>query len=442
MNLELKWFERKSGSEENRPHEKRKPFERDRARLIHSAGFRRLQGKTQVLGIAEGDFHRTRLTHSMEVGQIARGLVLQLRETHKNALGILPPTKLIESISFGHDVGHPPFGHSGECALNYMMRRDGGFEGNAQSLRLLAQLEAHTSGFGLDLTRRTLLGILKYPRPYSDGKRAKAAVDPTSLAQLRRDDWKPPKCYYDSDKPIVDWLLEVFPESDRILFLEWDKPPTDEANGKPKHRTLDCSLMEAADDIAYGVHDFEDGIALGLITRDHWECACEKLDKDWAAMVGLNAEITGNHLFEQPHEQHRKKAIGGLVHAMIASIELDQLTGFTHPLLSYRAKLKASAKTFLEELNAIVKKHIIDLQSVQTLEYRGRFLVTSLFQAIEADPKMLLGKNFVDRYEEEKDSVVKTRVICDYIAGMTDAYASRMYERLFLPRHGTVFERL
>ena len=146
----------------------RSEYDRDEARVIHSAAFRRLQSKTQVLGLGESDFYRTRLTHSMEVAQIGRGLVQYLKENGDRETKIhLPCTSLISAICLAHDIGHPPFGHGGEVALNYCMRDYGGFEGNGQTLRILSKLEKYTDGFGINPTRRMLLGVLKYPVSYS-----------------------------------------------------------------------------------------------------------------------------------------------------------------------------------------------------------------------------------------------------------------------------------
>lgn len=167
---------------EDKPREKdhRPPFSRDRGRILHSAAFRCLQAKTQIHAVGENDFYRTRLTHSLEVAQIGSSLVSQLRfidafehlshqlqmdksELQKQLKPLLPSNDLIESLCFAHDIGHPPFGHGGEIALNYMMRHHGGFEGNAQTFRLLTKLEPYTPQSGMNLTRRTLLGIVKYP---------------------------------------------------------------------------------------------------------------------------------------------------------------------------------------------------------------------------------------------------------------------------------------
>ena len=157
------WEERRTGKSLDRKDDPRTPFERDRARVIHSAAFRRLQSKTQILGTSEGDFHRTRLTHSMEVAQISRGLLLVVEKNQPDFQELLPSSALLETICLSHDLGHPPFGHGGEVALNSMLHKHGGFEANGQTLRQLTKLEAHTPKFGLDLTRRSLLGVIKYP---------------------------------------------------------------------------------------------------------------------------------------------------------------------------------------------------------------------------------------------------------------------------------------
>ncbi|WP_462158915.1 dGTP triphosphohydrolase [Pseudoalteromonas sp. GB56] len=151
-----------------RPSDVRDEYDRDEARLIHSAAFRRLQSKTQVLGLGESDFYRTRLTHSMEVAQIGRGIVQYLAKTPEFEAfhNDLPNTSLITAICLAHDIGHPPFGHGGEVALNYCMREHGGFEGNGQTLRILGHLDKYTLEHGLNPTRRMLLGVLKYPLPY------------------------------------------------------------------------------------------------------------------------------------------------------------------------------------------------------------------------------------------------------------------------------------
>ena len=160
------WSERQ-GNNTRRPDEIRSEYERDLSRLIHSSAFRRLQSKTQVLGLGESDFYRTRLTHSMEVAQIGSGILSQLNIRYPVGVAteaeFLPHPSLMQAICLAHDIGHPPFGHGGEVALNYCMRAYGGFEGNGQTLRILTQLDKYTESNGLDPTRRLILGVLKYP---------------------------------------------------------------------------------------------------------------------------------------------------------------------------------------------------------------------------------------------------------------------------------------
>ena len=180
--------ERFHGAEAERPDDVRTAYERDRSRVIHSAGFRRLQSKTQVMGVGEGDFHRTRLTHSIECAQVGTGLLDQL--TRSDALSRelaewMPPRPLVEAACFAHDLGHPPFGHGGEQALFRQMRAHGGFEGNAHTLRLLTRLEkAKEPDWGINPTRRLVLAVLKYPAAYSTFE----------YSDEEKFHWKPLKC--------------------------------------------------------------------------------------------------------------------------------------------------------------------------------------------------------------------------------------------------------
>jgi dGTPase len=250
MTANLAYFkERLHGNESERPNDIRTPFQRDRARIMHSAAFRRLQGKTQVMGAGEGDFHRTRLTHSIEVAQIGYGILEFLQSgkatPHKDVQDWLPPRDLIEAACLSHDLGHPPFGHKGEQALHKAMLRHGGFEGNGQTLRILTKLEKYCDrGKGLNPTRRLVLGVLKYPR---------------SMKCFKLDDYvnKPPKSYHEDEAGVVEWALDGFCSNDQDQLIK-------SATGKEAHHSLDCSLLELADDIAYGIHDIEDIVARGL----------------------------------------------------------------------------------------------------------------------------------------------------------------------------------
>ncbi|WP_277977019.1 dGTP triphosphohydrolase [Pantoea endophytica] len=163
------WDERR-GSNNTHEEEIRSEAQRDLSRLIHSSTFRRLQSKTQVLGLDESYFYRTQLTHSMEVAQIGSGLLAKLRIKYedKEEEQFLPDIDLMQAFCLAHDIGHPPFGHGGEAALNYFMHDYGGFEGNGQTLRILLRQDKYTQEDGLYPTRRLLLGVLKYPVKYSE----------------------------------------------------------------------------------------------------------------------------------------------------------------------------------------------------------------------------------------------------------------------------------
>lgn len=442
--------QRRSNESSPRSGDPRDPYERDRARIIHSAAFRRLQAKTQVLGISEGDFHRTRLTHTMEVAQIARGIVLTHRDKFKGQ--VLPSLPVIEAIAFCHDLGHSPFGHSGEIALNYAMRRHGGFEGNGHSLRLATDLEAYHPELGLDLTRRTLLGILKYPVPYSRVRRAEDLGEASSSESLNRSLWKPPKCYLDTETDVVDWIFEPLSTSDRSRFQALKVEPTDQKHGESQHKALDTSIMEIADDIAYGVHDFEDGIALGLIGREDWNSLAESYDAEWGQGKGLDAfEALGDNLFGTGSEagDRRKRAIGGIVNALVTSTRMTEEDDFESALLRWNAELDEKAQQFLKALDDLKFDRVVKLQSAQALEYRGRYMILRIFEALQSDPKRLLRESDRRAFDTAGDpdasgdalTVEQMRIICDYVAGMTDQYATRVYEQLFVPRQGTIFQR-
>lgn len=423
----------------------------DYGRVIHSASFRRLQGKTQVLNLGDSDFYRTRLTHSMEVAQIAAGIVKHLGVNASEHPGAqhLPDRALIQAIACAHDLGHPPFGHGGEAALNYCMRADGGFEGNGQTLRILSHLEFFSQAAGANLTRRALLGVLKYPVRYSVAANPDLTPSliegPTVLSVIDATKAKPPKCYLDCDQPVVDWILEPLSDADRANFISVNCNPG--KHHKSQHKSLDCSIMEAADDIAYGVHDLEDGIALGLIS----EAAFVRGVSEAAFAPFLNdlkerhPGESGNNVYEAvvrdlfSSGRTRKRAIGRLVHYFIASVELVESDAFEEPLLKYQARLTAGARALLDALQAFIVKDVVKSARVRHLEFKGQSMVVAVFEALRSDPDRLLPPDALLRYNEGGKS---PRLICDYVAGMTDTYLLRTYDRLFSPRMGSVFDKL
>lgn len=419
----------------------REEYSRDRARIIHSASFRRLQGKTQVLGLGESDFYRTRLTHSLEVAQIASGIVQHLQEKYHDTpyAQSIPSQNLIESIGLAHDIGHAPFGHGGEVALNYVMRDDGGFEGNAQTLRICTQLGEYSEDDGLNLTRRTLLGLIKYPATYSQV--VNVAMYDEKQAPLNIDSFKPPKCsFFDCDNAYFSWILAPFSDADKTRFTH--NFPT-AGHHKTSCKSFDTSIMELADDIAYGVHDLEDAIALHLITQTHWER--EVMDKiahqfPHYHRSGVAADISDD-LFSGKNRR-RKKAISYLVHYFVSQITLVKQRIFDHDLLDLQAVMPAQQCTELTALKRIVATNVIDIPEVQTLVYKGQQMIVRLFDAIESNPQRLLEKKHYDKYLRQDSQSAKRRIICDYLAGDTDEYATRLYHKIFTPSTGSVFDRL
>lgn len=439
------WTHRRSGQTHQRGnHDHRDPYERDSTRVIHCPAFRRLQRKTQILGTDEGDFHRTRLTHSLEVASIGRSIVRNLFLTKEQHLlaNILPNDDLITVICLLHDIGHPPFGHGGEVALNYMMRHHGGFEGNGQSLRLLTKIENSYGAYGLDLTRRSLLGILKYP---VDREAVVAKLIPKQIESINKtirvNDWLPPKAYFCSEKEEVNWLLSPFNEQDRNLFESLAIAPTDTKHGKAAYKSFDCSIMDTADDIAYGVHDLEDAIHLKLIDRSQLETDSFK---DYLAETALADNQTKllNSLFSSEIYQ-RKQAIGEMVNYFITATQIKITNeAFEDKLLRHNICLKPEAENLLNYLISCIYNLVIDSQEARTFEYGGQTVILRLFEAISSNPLSLLDTKNRQLFKEAKDENEQYRVICDYIASMTDEYAYRLHERLYGFNTRTIFERL
>ncbi|WP_082198354.1 anti-phage deoxyguanosine triphosphatase [Bacillus sp. FJAT-26390] len=403
----------------------RDDFERDFGRVIHSAAFRRLQSKTQVIGISEGDFHRTRLTHSLEVSQIARGIATTLNEKNKifkeseNKIDI----SLIEAAALAHDLGHPPFGHQGERALNKCMSAFGlNFEGNAHTFRLLTNREGDLEA-GLDLTRAALLSILKYPASM------KQVNNPAITG-------KPPKSsVFEEDEPVFEWVIQSFAPEEKAYFLE----VTDFQEGKHKktlNKTFECSIIELADDIAYATYDLEDAFKLNLIHADHLnEIAKRHMSISSARIAGALRLYMEN----SSPKSKTKPFFADLVSGFINEISIvEPHPAFASNRLRYKAVIAEDAMQLLEDLKSLVTDHVIFSQKVQTFEWRGGKIIEKLFEAMMND-KNLLPEDRKRSWQPSSDRV-NARLVCDYIAGMTDTYALKMYSRLYEAAGGRLFD--
>lgn len=428
----------------------RSPYRRDYARLIHSPAFRRLQGKTQLFPGAESDFFRNRLTHSLEVAQIAEGIALQLNAHDPNFQKDRIDLDLVQLAALAHDLGHPPFGHNGEYALDDCMRFFGGFEGNAQTLRILSRLEKREggkdAGAGLNLTYRSLAAVLKYDEkiPLKDSK--------------RRPREKPVKGYYDSE---ADLVAEV-----KKAVLQGRK--------RADFKVLECQIMDLADDISYSTYDLEDALKAGFLTPLevlHLANTPSFLEKVTPKVIkGVGGPVSPAEVREVYIE-----TFGGVVQEKLQNVDLSKpldmvsriseiysaskalssdgryRTEFTSQLVAefmsgisvrYDEKLPALSEVQLERATRIkieALKHLayeslIMSPRLKLVEYRGRDIVKRIFEAIDSKDRnghLLLPDDWREAYlERQSDEFARKRLICDFVAGMTDRYAIEFYSRL------------
>lgn len=435
LTISNKWLERLADEPgKKRRLDQRTPFHRDKARVLHSAAFRRLQSKTQIHNNGLSDFYRTRLTHSLEVAQIGSGIVEHLKLAQPQFEALLPSNNLIETICLSHDIGHPPFGHGGETALNYMMLKHGGFEGNGQTFRIVTQLEPYTEFNGMNLTRRSLLGLLKYPVCLSEISAPYPPDSSRNFRQLKTEEWMPGKGIYDHDKALLDAVLSPLSDNDKQLFRTMRAQSSeDRSHKKSRYKSFDCSIMEIADDIAYGVHDLEDAIAMGIIGKSLWQekVATQLAEINGFCLVDQITEIT-NNLFSAHHFK-RKDAIGALVNSLITSIEIKRVDGqFNDPLLAYNAYLTPAMFSVLHILKQFVLKYVIKSPDLQILEYHGQQIVMELFEAFNAGPMRFLPEQIKHHWQAQNgDESREKRVLADYISSLTDNHALRLHASLF-----------
>jgi dGTPase len=436
------WTQRRHSQKILRQGDHRTPYQRDKARILHSAAFRRLQAKTQVLGVGMSDFYRTRLTHSLEASQIGQGIAAQLRSKYAELTQHLNLNDtLIEALCLAHDIGHPPFGHGGEVALHYMMRNHGGFEGNGQTFRIVTKLEPYTANHGMNLSRRTLLGLIKYPNYLPQLNQPPQEQDTVSYRDVKASLWHPPKGLYECDQASFDWLFEGISAHDSQRFMQFKH--TDKSHHKTLYKSFDCSIMELADDIAYAIHDLEDAIVMGIVNQSQFfrEVAetLFNLDIDW---MNQNIVAISEKLFSRHHHE-RKDAIGALVNCFITNIEITEIAPeFEQDLLKYNAVFPPAFKQALSIFKAYVYNRVIRKPEIQMLEYKGQQIVMELFQAFASDPQRLLPDNTSQRWLDAHEAGNGHRVIADYISGMTDGFASKLYSTLFMPSSAVVGEKL
>ena len=345
-------------------HNYRSPFQRDRDRIIHSTAFRRLEYKTQVFVNHEGDYYRTRLTHTIEVAQLSRSISRALRLNED----------LSEAIALAHDLGHTPFGHSGEEVLHKLMRKHGGFEHNAQGLRVVDKLEKKYPCFpGLNLTWEVREGIIKHHTDY---------------------DWPKAKGFAPSVSP-----------------------------------SLEAQVVNAADEIAYNNHDLDDGLTAGLITEDD----LKKLDL-WNRVY----ENTRKKFPTLDKKRRKHETIRRLINAQVTDLIVHtekKLKGLGLKNSSSVRKIKKGIVGFSPEmekenrcLKIVLNQLVYEHYRVVRMANKARRFIEELFKTYLRDPSQLLPGT---QKKVKEDGLY--RAICDYIAGMTDRFAEQEYKKLFLP---------
>jgi dGTPase len=381
----------------------RGPFERDRARVLHSAALRRLAAKTQVVEVGSADFPRTRLTHSLECAQIGRefGAVL----------GCDPD--LVDAACLAHDLGHPPFGHNGESALAAFAAGCGGFEGNAQSLRLLTRLEAKVPDAGLNLTRATLDATLKYPWPARPGE-AKFGV-------------------YADDVEVFAWIRLGAP---------------------PGTLCLEAQVMDWADDVAYSVHDLEDGLQAGLITMGALRDQSEQ--KAVAALTAAEYCTPGSVTVDELCEVFGALLVlpwwpsafdGGLESlAALKNLTSELIGRFCSsaqaatlaagpsgvPLTRYSADLVVPRQQRLEcaLLKGVTAQYVMARAGAAQSQAREREVIAELAAAVLAGPPDVLEPVFRPAFAAAGSDRERLRVVVDQIASLTDTSAIAWHHRL------------
>ncbi|MBA4600864.1 anti-phage deoxyguanosine triphosphatase [Thermoactinomyces mirandus] len=417
-------MERRRTSAATHGKDARDAFEKDYGRIVHSAAFRRLQSKTQVIGRIAGDFHRTRLTHSMEVAQIARGIAIYLNNnssyfTGNKALDV----SLLEAAALAHDLGHPPFGHRGEEALHTCMEDYGGFEGNAQTFRILTRLEGEQDACGLNLTRALLMSIMKYPI-FLD-----TAMNPGQEEPVLK---LPPKAsVFRCDQEAFEWTLSSLTEQERDFLMETEKVPNQ--HRRTLHQTLECSIIELADDIAYGTHDAEDAIQLGLIRLSRLKTLLRPFHNSgiYPELQEASKDLDGLDPEDTQLKYRLKKVFARLISTFITHVQVveNQFPAST-PRLQFHVALPGDLRTLLDCLKQLVSEKVIHSQRVQTISWKGKHVIHCLFHAFMTEDRLLTehDRMLVNCSATEAE---RARVVCDYIAGMTDSFAMRMYDRLF-----------
>ena len=408
----------------------RNAFQIERDRIIFSYPFRRLQSKTQVFQSGEYDFYRTRLTHSIEVAKIGRSICEYLRASSDQLNdSFYIDADLTEAVGLAHDMGHPPFGHIGERKLNEMMGPHGGFEGNGQTLRILTELIYERPGAtkGIAPTRAFLDGVMKYKALHSE-----------CIGQNRDGTLNYPEHHFIYDEQ-VHWRRTIF---DSKQVPEVLSSPT----ALNDFKSIECQIMDWADDTAYSLNDIVDGIHARYInvgSLTEW-AASQTLNAPESALIDKLCQV----IREDRYESHFGARIGRFVHGCT----LTKRDGF----LSDRTNRHAFDLSIADEVKAeskLYKRIALDLifrsPQLQQIEFKGGHILGKLFSALcehcaneDGSGLRILPVQVQELIKHETTTTARHRRLCDFTAGLTDSLAVRTYKRLYDPDFGSIAELL
>ncbi|HSW40104.1 MAG TPA: dNTP triphosphohydrolase [Acidobacteriota bacterium] len=439
-------LERRYPENPTSPKDHRHATERDRDRILHSAAFRRLQGKTQVFGIGQADFYRTRLTHSIETAQIARGIAHNLIVEHPRLADCLTP-ELAEAAALAHDLGHPPFGHMGEQTLDDCMREVSEkehlagkdflrFEGNAQTFHILVAAEPKSLSYpGLNLTRGTLAGVMKYPYEQDAGN---------------------DKFIFTSDLPAVRWVLK---NSAGVLKSRRS------SGARAFATSIACQILDWADDCAYSVHDVEDALQaqflhpgdleqMPFVRRvfSHYE---EMRKNETAPELDLSdvrdrlLDLKQRILFCETGDEraHRKAAMRDILNYFITSVSLEERKGNRRSDFSWHLVVPGDVRILSALCKAVIWEAVITDPRVAAMSAKGREILRDLFhllmeEVLDKKSVALFPRYYRPIIEECLDGGQKgaARAVCNFLALMTDMDALRFHALLRGTKASSVFD--
>jgi dGTPase len=424
----------------------RHPTERDRDRVLHSAAFRRLQGKTQVFGIGQADFYRTRLTHSIEAAQLARGIASNMLIEEPRLAQCLTP-ELAEAVALAHDLGHPPFGHGGERILDACMlevsRRSRlrgkqalRFEGNAQTFHVLVAAEPKSPEYpGLNLTRATLAGVIKYPYEQDAGN---------------------DRFIFTRDEGVARWALEG---GTRLLTARQRK------RGISRRTSIACQVLDWADDCAYSIHDIEDALQAQFLrpadlssgpfarrVSQHYEATRENEAVPALARGELSRRLKDlERKISVPdtgdERAHRKLALRNILNELVTSVSVEFFPEEVRPDFSWRLMVPDEARILSVLCKSIVWEAVITDPRVAAMTTKGKEILQDLFRLLMTELTEKQSCDLFPRYYrpiiEEcmgRGEMEAARAVCNFLALLTDMDALRLHALVRGTKSSSIFD--